>query len=59
MVVRNELRALDTELLHERRQQFNVLRQSVIIRERDLGVTYRDPRITLADTVAGLRNLGR
>ena len=27
--------------------------------ERDLGVTYRDPRITLADTVAGLRNLGR
>jgi uncharacterized protein YbjT (DUF2867 family) len=27
--------------------------------ERDLGVTYRDPRITLADTVAGLRNLDR
>ena len=27
--------------------------------ERDLGVTYRDPRITLADTVAGLRALER
>jgi hypothetical protein len=27
--------------------------------ERELGVTYRDPRITLADTVAGLRSLGR
>lgn len=27
--------------------------------ERDLGVTYRDPRITLADTVAGLRALNR
>ncbi|MUL83701.1 MULTISPECIES: NAD-dependent epimerase/dehydratase family protein [unclassified Mycolicibacterium] len=25
--------------------------------ERDLGITYRDPRITLADTVAGLRGL--
>ncbi len=27
--------------------------------ERDLGITYRDPRITLADTVAGLRQLER
>lgn len=27
--------------------------------ERDLGVTYRDPRITLADTVEGFRHLGR
>jgi dihydroflavonol-4-reductase len=27
--------------------------------ERDLGITYRDPRITLADTVAGLRELQR
>ncbi len=27
--------------------------------ERDLGITYRDPRITLADTVAGLRALNR
>lgn len=27
--------------------------------ERELGVTYRDPRITLADTVAGLRELDR
>lgn len=25
--------------------------------ERDLGITYRDPRITLADTVAGFRGL--
>ncbi len=25
--------------------------------ERDLGITYRDPRITLADTVAGFRQL--
>lgn len=27
--------------------------------ERHLGITYRDPRITLADTVAGLRRLDR
>jgi nucleoside-diphosphate-sugar epimerase len=27
--------------------------------ERDLGITYRDPRITLADTIAGLRELKR
>ncbi|KAA0021241.1 NAD-dependent epimerase/dehydratase family protein [Antrihabitans cavernicola] len=27
--------------------------------ERELGVTYRDPRETLADTVAGLRAVGR
>ncbi|MGV0802994.1 oxidoreductase, partial [Mycolicibacterium elephantis] len=27
--------------------------------ENELGITYRDPQETLADTVSGLRRLGR